>query len=311
MKLLINLVTRGRPDILARTIETTLANITSPDTVLMVSVDDDDEATKQRLKWLSAPQVLVSVKPREDTLGEKYNRALAESCDLICNLSDYTAFTQKGFDEKIVEAAQVYPDGYGIVVNHLRNASFPDIFVMTRKLADKLNYYFPPLFPYWFSDHWVQDLAKLMAREIVVDCPIAYDRAGKPATQSIRELVWWSTFFDAAYLHRRMVAHTIVDGEDFEEPAWRKTLIKSHHPHIEWRSRWINDSVRPQARDLEWASSQGGTIPVDERYLRAKVKAMNVVPGLIAGMPQEEQQRWASMLLPPANVVNIPRVGVR
>lgn len=310
MKLVINLVTRGRPEILARTIEATLANITLPETVLMVSVDEDDEPTKQKLKWLQAQQVLYSVKPREDTIGEKYNRVMEHQPDLVCNLSDYTAFSQKGFDAKICEAAALFPDGYGFVTNGLRNASFPDIFVMTKKLIDKLGYYFPPLFPYWFSDHWVYDIAKLIDREIVIDCPIAYDKQGKPATQGVRELGWWTTFFDCAYLHRRMAAHAIVDGDDFQEPAWRKQEIKSRHPHIEWRSRWINDSVRPQARDLEWASTNGGLIRPDERYLRAKVKAMNLVQGLVQGMPPEEQQRWMAQLLPPANVVNIPRVGV-
>jgi hypothetical protein len=311
MKLIINLVTRGRPEVLARTIESTIANITLPETVLMVSVDEDDEATRAKLKWFAAPHVLVSVYPREDTLGEKYNRALVHPCDLICNLSDYTAFAAKGFDEQICQAAQTFPDGYGFVVNHLRNASFPDIFAMTRKLADKLTYYFPPLFPYWFSDHWVYDIAKLIDREHVIDCPVAYDKQGKPPTQNIRELAWWATFFDAGYLHRRMAAHAIVDGEDFEEAPWRKTVIKSKYPHIEWRSRWINEQCRAQARDMEWNSSNGGTIPPDERYIRAKIKAMNLVPGLIAGMPPEEQQRWVGQLLPPANVINIPRVGMR
>ena len=312
MKLVINLITRNRPEILARTIETTLSNITLPDTVLMVSVDNDDEATKQKLRWYNAPQVKIDIRPREDTTGAKYNRALEDKdAGIIVNLSDYNAFTVKGFDEKIVEAASLFPDGYGLVVNHLRNASFPDTFAMTRKLADKLGYYAPPLFTYWFWDHWVFELCQRIDRVFVADTRVEYDKQGKPPTMGLRELGWWTTFFDCAYLHRRMVADAIVDSEEFEEASWRKKQIKAMVPHIEYRSKWINDSVRQQARDLEWQASQGGIIKQDDRYMRAKGQATALVPGLIAGMPPEEQQAWAARLLPPANVVNIQRVGVR
>lgn len=306
MRLVINLVTRGRPEILARTIETTLANITCDDTVLMVSVDEDDTATLTKLRWFSAPHVVVSVKPREDALGAKFNRMLEIKADLYCNQSDYCPFTSKGFDAKIIEAASLFPDGIGVVVNPMRNASFSDIYVMTRGLVDKLGFYFPPLFPYWFHDHWIDDTMRLLNRWVMADVAVSYDQSGKPMTQVMREPAWWATFFDCAYMLRRGAAHAIIDGEDFEEPALRKAATKTLAGGIEYRSRWINDQVRAQSRDLEWA---GRGSPPTEGYMRARVAAANLVPQLIAGMPQDEAARWAGALLPPANVMNLPKIS--
>jgi len=311
MKLLINCVTRNRPEILARSIEATLAAIENPDTVLMISADEDDLATRGKLKWLSAPQVKVSIAPREDTLGEKYNRALPEQWDVMVNMSDYTSFTSKGFDNLILNTAEKFPDGIGMVVNHLRNASFPDAFAMTRKFVDKLGYYFPPLFPYWFSDHWALEIAQRIDRVYVVDATVAYDAAGKPPTQNLRELTWWANFFDCGYMHRRMVANTIIDGDDFAETQWRKDITKALAEHIEYRTRWINDNCRGQARDAEWAATQGGTIKPEERYLRARAKAAALVPSLLQGMEQAEQLRWAALLIPTPQVINFPQVGAR
>jgi hypothetical protein len=268
--LAINLITRGRPDVLVRTINRTLPNISSPETIFMVSADEDDEATCDALRAFE-DKVRVSIRPREDDIGSKYNRMLKYKADVYCNLSDYTAFVKPGFDRHILWAAEMFPDGIGMVVNPMRNASFTDIFALTKPLVDRLGFYFPTYFAFWFVDHWADDISKLIDRVILADCTdIEYDaQTGKSVTQNLRDLHFWTTFFDAAHLMRRRAAHAIVDALD--EPEWRKAMIKSRAPLIEFRSKWINDVVRNNAQSLEhWANTK----PPDERYLRVKARAM-------------------------------------
>jgi hypothetical protein len=324
MRLAINLVTRGRPYLLARTIEHTVANIAEPSTCFMISVDDDDGPTIDVLKSRFAAitdvfdganvrgHIQVSIRPREDSLGEKYNRITTgwdrREADVYCNLSDHGFFATPGFDRKILDTAALFPDGIGIVVNHLCNASFSNEYAVTKKLVDKLGFYAPPLFPYWFWDHWLDDIGKMIGRTILAEVKVDYHPSGKPMTQGIREPAWWGTFFDAAYMARRKVAHAIVDGEDFQEPAWRKAATKANAPLIEYRSKWINDHLRQNNRELIMRSNAGAP---DERYLRLKEKALRLLPGYLELLPKDEAKAYAAALLPASNVVNLPKAYVR
>lgn len=269
MKLVINLITRGRPEVLVRTINRTLENISSDDTTFMVSADDDDHPTCDVLRPFEN-RLYVSIEPREDDIGSKYNRMLRWDADVYCNLSDYTAFVTPGFDRHIMWAAETFPDGIGMVVNRMRNASFSDIYALTRPLIDRLGFYFPPYFAFWFVDHWADDIGKLIDRIVMAEAAVEYDPImGKSKTQNLRDLMFWTAFFDACHLRRRRAAHGIVDAID--EPEWRKKMIKSRTPLIEFRSRWVNDHVRGNAQAIE---REANPPPPDERYLRVKAKAM-------------------------------------
>ena len=274
MKLAINLITRERPELLVRTVKTTLDNIKRPDTVLMVSVDDDDEASINAIQEY-APGIVISIKPREDGLGDKWNRALTElpDFDLYMPACDDGPVITPGFDERLLEAAKLFPDGIGCIVNHLENASFPGITAVTKKLADKMGYVWPGYWPYWFCDHWLFDIVNMIDRgsfaDVRLDCA-----TNRPPTMGMREPDFWATFFDAGYLVRRKIARDIITGTDFDEPDWRKEYLLRRFPIYEWRSRWINDQVRIGVAPQVNAQSMP---PPDERYIRLKARALKMM----------------------------------
>src|SRR6266702_4923532 len=112
MSLAINLITRGRPERVIETAETALEGCRLADTRLMVSIDDDDLATIRMLDRLPHdPRIVVDIRPREDSLGAKYNRVLALDATLYTHLSDYAPCVTRGWDEKMLEAASFWPDG--------------------------------------------------------------------------------------------------------------------------------------------------------------------------------------------------------
>jgi hypothetical protein len=280
LKLTCVLATRGRPTLLVPTIMQTLFNATLTETRLLIAADADDAATVAALGNLPAldGRLQVSVREREDTLWEKYNRALDEApADVYLHMADYAPLATRGFDERVLEAAALFPDNIGVVYSGLANMSFPAAEGVTAGLAAKLGWIFPPYFPYWFGDHWIDDIARLIGRIAYAD--IAVDCSRRPGTQEMREPAFWGSFYDAMALLRRRQARAITTSPEFQEPAWRKEILLRHHPLIEFRSQKINDIVR--------SMGMGGPAP-DERYVRVKAAAISLLSSVVAVIEAEE-----------------------
>lgn len=266
MRLTVIIASRERPALLKHTLAITLSNVVEPDTRILVALDDDDEP----VSLPDDPRVIVSVKPREDTRGPKYDRALIEApADVYLPLADYTPIHRKGFDTAILDAARVFPDGVGCVCTPLINASFPGLQAPTAKLVELMGYIYPPDYPFWFIDHHLDDIARLIGRYIVVDVESDHATfAGHRRTLGMTDVAFWADYFDAMAPKRRALAYRIIDGLD--EPEWRKRQLKANAPLVEYRSVWVNDRVREQHY------AQAPT-PTDARYERVKALALKAL----------------------------------
>lgn len=264
MKLTIIIPTRGRPAILAETITTLIANMTEPDTQILVCVDRDDETT-QHYPLPQGHRVFYSVQDREDTRGLKYDRALTEApADVYLVAVDHTGIHTKGFDRIILEAAALFPDGIGVVCTPMANASFPFLQAVTAKWVEITGNIQPPQFPYWFIDHWTDDVARMTGRYAMVDIAVESNR--RPGnTIGMRDLIFWASYFDALQPVRRDQANRLIDAMD--EPDWRKQMLRQSFPMIEYRSHWVNDICRADAATM--TQSRGDNGPRTEGYLRA------------------------------------------
>lgn len=285
MKLSICLAARKRPELLRHTIEMTLGNIAEPNTNFVIAVDEDDPDTiTAAMEFEGTRHIAVSIRPREDSFGAKYNRVLEIApADVYLPMADYAPHITPGFDTKILEAASYFPDGIGVVYNHMANLSFPDVNGVTHGLVQKLGYLYPPYFPYWFVDHWIDDIAKLIGRISFAD--VVLDKSKRPGTHDRREVGWWATFYDAGMIHRRHLARSIIESEDFQEPEWRKRLLLSdYHMLIEGRSKMTNDS----ARAIQWGRPSE---EVDERYRRIKSVAQGLLREWLPELEAEQNAR--------------------
>lgn len=274
MILSIILATRGRPHLLIPTIERTVANMRAANTQLVVVVDDDDRVTLDAFTtrpW--SDRIILARLPREDSLGEKYNRGLkAAPADVYLAMVDYGPHVTPGFDKAILEAASVFPDKIGVVYNHMANLSYPQINAVTHRLTELMGGMYPGLFPYWFVDQWLDVIAKMIDRIACADVWI--DTSMRTNTMDdrvdFREPGWWSTVFDALAPARQEIADRILMAPDFQEPEWRKRMLMSRWPLIEEASEIANRRMRAEP----WAKGKG--VP-DERYMRIKRKAMQAV----------------------------------
>ncbi len=303
MKLVITLATRGRPQQLLNTINRSIANLVLPNTIFMVQVDSDDKETIEALEKAPLdPRVVVNIREREDTIAEKWNRAMSEPADVYFTQADDDPYMTPGYDVVALKAAETFPDGIGMVYGYMANASFSSVVAPTAKLVEKMGYIFPPYFPYWFVDHWTDDVSKLIGRTIFADIRTDQSAAGK--TQELREPGWWATWFDAAYLIRRKQARDIIESTDYDAPSWLKTQLLSNHHFVEHRSHWINDNVRQNAAALEGMSRL--TLG-DPRYQRIRKRAVDMIPQLLEGMSVAEAAAYKNTLLPPTSVVGLRR----
>ncbi len=265
--LTLTLPTRGRPDRLIATVEAALPKMVRDDTRIIIAVDDDDVATIDCLSRLPQdPRVITDIRPREDSLGEKWNRGyLYYPGDVLGYMADYGRWITPAMDQKIIDASRLFPDGIGVVYTQMANFSFPSSQAVTRKLCDKLGWMFPPYFPYWFVDHWIDDIAKMIGRISVANVQQTYEQ--KLPTQEYREPAFWATFYDCLRLVRRRQAEAIIWDREFDGHHWHKVMLTNNFPMHEFRSQWINDQVRqmPQGASVE----SGG-----ERYMRLRNAAI-------------------------------------
>lgn len=305
MRLVISLATRGRPQQLLDTVKRSVANLALSETVMQVQVDIDDAPSVGIAFGLESidARVRVNIQDREDTIAGKWNRATNLPADLYLVAADDDPYVTPGYDARLLDAAKRFPDGIGMVYGHMANASFSGVVAPTAKLVRRMGgKIFPELFPYWFADHWTDDIARIIGRISFADVRTDQSRVGK--TQEMREPGWWATWFDAAYLLRRRQAHKIIDDVFFDEPLHTKDRLLTHHPLIEFRSRWINDNVRAQDRQL---GAWSGLSNADARYQRVKQRAVAMIPELLEGMDTQEADHYLRVLTPPTQVAGIKR----
>jgi hypothetical protein len=232
-------------------------------------------------------RVHISIKPREDTRGEKYDRALTECpADVYLPAVDYAPILTPGFDNKIIEAACLFPDGIGCVYTPMANMSFPQLQGITQGLVNKLGYIYPPWFPFWFIDHWMDDLAKMIDRISFADIHVDCTSHRPKQTIGMRDVAFWAWLFDAGQPLRRRQATSIIEGEDFKEPYWRKEVLLRRFPLIEYNSFAINNHVRTHAASIERDRGFDGS-PPDERYMRIKAKAEKLLLQWYAELEKE------------------------
>jgi hypothetical protein len=268
LRLTINIATRGRPELLKATIERTLPNITNPSTVLMVSADEDDTATFAT--WPDS-RVKFSVRPREDSRGEKYDRALKEHpADVYLPAVDCAPIVTPGFDQMILDKAKLAPDGICVVRTPYINGVFPPALqAVTAGYVEKVGYIYNHDYPFWWIDHEVHDFARLIGRYYEVPVKVETQEMRPTKTIRLRDVVFWANYYDLHALERRVKARSIIDG--FDCPEHVKEHLRQNYHGIEHEARTINDRVRQNAAAIE--AQRGDSGPPDEGYLRAMQRA--------------------------------------
>jgi hypothetical protein len=279
MGLTINFGSRSRPDDLVQTLHESLPYLSRDDTKVLVSLDDDDQPSIDAIeRFPKDPRIIVSVKPREDNRGEKCDRSLTEAPnDVYVVGHDAAPIITPGWDQMIVEAARMFPDGIGVVCSGMANASFPALQAVTQRWVDVVGYTYNPAYPFWFIDHELDDLCRMTGRFVFIPQLEVQIGPRRPAkTIRLRDLSFWCDYYDLAKLRRRITAERIIAALD--QPKWQKKIMRTWFPPVEARSDWIHNSIRANALAIEQDRGERGE--PDPGYLRAFERARQHVKAM-------------------------------
>ena len=249
MKLSIIVTTRNRPHLIVPTVRTTIRNARNPDTRVVVMHDADDDKTAQVIPQLERMGARVITVPRPYSLGAKFNLgARSEPGDVYHALVDFTPMVTEGFDQKILDASAMYPDGYAFICNWWANLSFPVINAVTHKLYEKMGGIYPNYYPYWFVDHHLFNIARMIDRVVFIDVVADFSARktdpGQVWTTNKRETWFWSLLFDALAGEQKEQARSIVESPDFDETPVRKRVLINNFPWVMHHSACVNSLSR-------------------------------------------------------------------
>lgn len=200
------------------------------DVVVVVGVDEDDEETLEFAgEYRSTIRVLWSVAPRELTLGRLWNRLSAadHGADVLAMLTDDYVMATPGWDDEYRHAVAGMPGGYGTAwpTDPLHIANFCTAPVITRRMMERMGFFVPPWFPFWFHDTWLEEIGAFIACRRPLAARIAAPD-GRGVTQNMRELTFWARLFEATRRLRMQVAHGIID-EIYAGQHLRQVGLKS------------------------------------------------------------------------------------
>ena len=151
------------------------------------------------------------------------------------------------------------------------NASFPGLQAPTAKLVEKLGWIYNHEYPFWFIDHELDDICRMIGRFVFANVKFEPAPYRPGTTIRLRDLEFWTAYYDLMSIERRAKAREIIMSKDFQSPQWLKEVLANSYQVVESRSRHINAGVRQNAKAIE--AQRGDKGPPDEGYLIAKGKA--------------------------------------
>jgi hypothetical protein len=281
MTVCVCIASRGRPTELQHTIEQTLRLATIPSTHIAVALDADDynygsaqflPNTEFQYRWT------VSCAEREISLGAKYNRAASrayEDASLFVMGVDDAYMNVEGWDQRLLDAAALFPDGIGVVHYHSRGSLYdlPMGYALTKGWIEQVGFFCPPYFPFWWHDTWVDELAKFTGRYVWADVP--WHLHGKSETeghktQRIREVSWWAKFFDETRPSRVAKAKEIIAKLD--NPPWLNNQLMAEIP--KWCDLLLQRNSMCRNEGWKFEKRFGAEIVADPGYDQIKAEAM-------------------------------------
>ncbi len=216
---------------------------------------------------------MASIRPREDSRGEKYDRALtAAPADVYLPAVDCAPILTPAFDQIIINAARLFDDGIACIHTPMVTGHFPPALqAFTAEWVKQVGYIYNHEYPFWFIDHEADDMARLLCRYVPVDVAVNTAEMRPGTTWRMRDLAFWCDYYNRMTLERRMMARRIINSPEFEGTPGHKIALCNNYEGVEQRSYGINNSVIANAAAIE--AQRGDKSPPDAGYLRAKARA--------------------------------------
>jgi hypothetical protein len=176
MKILCKLPTRGRPEKFFATLESLTSRASGDhDIQYLVSIDDDDN-TMHTSKVLGKLEAMAGVDvvsaPRAGKIGS-VNRDMAHALDgwdVVMQISDDFICLVDGWDNRIAEEMEAFPDGDGVVwFFDGFNRETDTLCIMGKKYYDRFGYIYNPDYRTLWADTEFTAVADLLDKLVFCD----------------------------------------------------------------------------------------------------------------------------------------------
>lgn len=156
--------TRGRPEQLARCIDSAFDTAEHPERVEFICYRDDDDDSYDgcdlRTRWVTGPRL---------TLSKCWNVCYAAGdADIVCHLGDDIVFRTEGWDTAVAEVFEAMPDRIGFVYTRdgVQDQALGTHGFLSRQWVEAVGYMCPPLFSHDYNDTWLNEVAHRIGRRI-------------------------------------------------------------------------------------------------------------------------------------------------
>ena len=283
MTVAVCIATRGRPNQLNHTVHAAHKLAVERGTHFSIALDRDDPEILGYSDVQVDPWRIYSVAAREDSLGAKYNRAMRganPSATVFVLGVDDAYLSCEGWDKKLLDAASLFEDGIGCIYfgNRSGLGQLPDGMAVTKGWIEKVGFFMPEYFPFWWHDTWVDELARFTGRFVWTDATWAKYGASEVnghKTTRMREVAWWAKFFDVMRVRRMVQAVNMIS--ELSYPAWMRDQLLSEIADTAEMLEYRNSLVLNRAAEFE--QGYGASHGVDAGYERLKRQAEQMLGG--------------------------------
>jgi len=226
------MATRARPIMLAEVFSSLKTNTTRKDKVaLWLYVDEDDHVTRQAIEQNVFPDVGFPVHwhigQQTAGLGDTHEvlwQASGRVSQIYMISVDDARFDTTGWDEITRRQFADYPDGVLLAFPHdpmtADTATYP---IFGWGWLETLQQIFPGYFPYWFDDRWVSQVGALAGRSVKLPI-LLYPIRGKGRTKRMRNLPFWTRFFQLTLDERKESARKLIAASQTDAATARAAL---------------------------------------------------------------------------------------
>ena len=266
MKLTCVIPTRGRPHLLVGCVQS-FARMRSGkhEAEIVLAVDVDDNPTLAMAFDLRATFPMLSVRgyDRLQALGSYYNDVCRNHpADAYCAIGDDTLCTGVDWDDAIANAVTTDPKGlWWWTCDGPRQCIYP---VMSHGWYAAAGRFFTDLFPFWFDDVWLREVAVMVfGREIDrIPCARLVDTVTR--TTRMYDLRFWDDFYQATRPAR------VAEARRIAEALGLPNIAHAVRPQLGPNRKFREESEKT-------VELQGDVEPPSPGYLAAKKHAETVM----------------------------------
>lgn len=269
MNLTLCIASRGHPIDLLRVIEETDRRVAHPELVtISVAMDDDDDSVTEAPK--TRCKIVWDIGKREDSLGEKYNRAATNApADYYVLGADDNIFVTDDWDQRIRDTIELLPQKFGFVYFGRLDGTLPTQMALPHELIQAQGFLFPPYFPFWFHDTWTDEIAHLTGRVLWANVEV-HEIGGRGRSRGLMEVPFWAKLFETLRPLRIHVGQSL--SQKFNEKWLLLQLLQREQILIAFFQSRMFRLIDP-ATAVHFEQRMAYDASPTERYLRIKANA--------------------------------------